>query len=296
MHQSELPQELNWSKWFPLLNAGRNRSFPREPGIYRIKRVSGESLDYVGQTGTLRPRLGMLSGVYKPVMPYNDPHTAGPAFWALRQLENCEYEASTAVISSQPTPLRKGMECVVIAQHRQEFGKSPTFNFGRMPLGYSKSTGNTRKLVEKGKRHRGTTTGEKLACHLMGVGPTGSLEEGSVVEGLMGLDWSSWQPVLEGLDSLRGDEIGLYLLRNNNSNKLLYVGEGRIMARVNTHIQKGNKGGHPQAFAFKDPLAIQMSFIRRDAMPKHQFLEIENDIIAAHILQTGDNPYAQFLG
>jgi hypothetical protein len=30
-------------------------------------------------------------------MPYNDPHTAGPALWALKQLEDCEYEASVAV-------------------------------------------------------------------------------------------------------------------------------------------------------------------------------------------------------
>src|ERR1043166_8492915 len=28
---------------------------------------------------TLRARLGMLRGIYGPVMPYRDPHTAGPA-------------------------------------------------------------------------------------------------------------------------------------------------------------------------------------------------------------------------
>jgi hypothetical protein len=44
-------------------------------------------VDYIGQTGmgtmTIRKRLRMLRGVYGELMPYRDPHTAGPALWAL---------------------------------------------------------------------------------------------------------------------------------------------------------------------------------------------------------------------
>ncbi len=131
-----LPTEPVWSDWQPLFEAGRNKAVPREAGLYRIRRVGHSHLDYIGQTGMgLRPRLGMLSGVYKPIMPNNDPHTAGPALWAQRQLENCEYEASVAVMPDLSAPGRKALECVAIARHREAFDHSPTFNFGRMPLG-----------------------------------------------------------------------------------------------------------------------------------------------------------------
>jgi hypothetical protein len=33
-------------------------------------------------TLTLRKRLGVLRGVLSEVIPYRDPHTAGPALWA----------------------------------------------------------------------------------------------------------------------------------------------------------------------------------------------------------------------
>ena len=118
----QIAPTFDWSQWLPLEGAGRNKSLPREAGIYRIRRVGQTSFEYVGQTGPsvgLRQRLGMLRGVYRPLMPYNDPHTAGPALWALKQLKQCEYEASVSPLTVTSTPLRKGLECVAIAQHRQ---------------------------------------------------------------------------------------------------------------------------------------------------------------------------------
>jgi len=62
-----------WSEWQPLFKVGRNKSIPREAGLYRIRRVGHSHLDHIGQTGMgLRQRLGMLSGVCKDVMPYNE--------------------------------------------------------------------------------------------------------------------------------------------------------------------------------------------------------------------------------
>ena len=238
----------------------------------------------------------MLSGVYKSVMPYNDPHTAGPALWAQRQVENSEYEASVAVTPDLSTPHRKGLECVAIARHRQTFGHSPTFNFGRMPLGYSKSTGNTRALAASGKRRRGGPTDEVLKCHAPGRGPDGPIEGDGGVGDLLGLNWSMWQAVDQGLDDLTGDEVGLYLLRRRGADKLLYVGEGKIRDRVSAHMKKGGKPDHPQSFAFAKPSDLELSFTRRDDLEKHQLLEVENDLIAAHFIQTGEVPAAQFFG
>ena len=238
----------------------------------------------------------MLSGVYKPIMPYNDPHTAGPALWAQRQLLKCEYEASVAVMSDISTPQRKGLECVAIARHRQTFGHSPTFNFGRMPLDYSKSTGNNRALAESGKRRRGGVTGETLACHAPGRRPDGPIEGDGGLDNLLGLSWSAWSSVGRGLADLTGSEVGLYLLRRRGADKLLYIGEGKIRDRVSAHLKKGEMPDHRQAFAFADPTDVELSFIQRSDLAKHQLLEVENDLIAAHVVQMGEVPAAQFLG
>jgi hypothetical protein len=292
-----LPTEIHWSDWQPLFQAGRNKTFPRDAGMYRIRRVGHQSLDYIGQTGMgLRQRLGMLSGVYKEVMPYNDPHTAGPALWAQKQIDDCQYVASVTVTPDLSTPQRKAQECVAIARHRQEYGGSPTFNFGRMPLGYSKSTGNTRALAARGKRWRGGVTDETLACHIPGRAPDGSIDGNNGVDDLLGLGWSSWLNVDQAINDLTGSAVGLYLLRRRGEGDLLYIGEGKIRDRVATHMAKGRISAHPQAFAFADPADVEVSFIRRGDLAKHQLLEVENDLIAAHVIQTGGAPVAQFLG
>jgi hypothetical protein len=293
----ENTKEPSWSDWQPLQKAGRNKAIPRDAGLYRIRRVGQAHLDYIGQTGMgLRQRLGMLSGVYGPVMPYNDPHTAGPALWALKQLMNCEYEASVAVMPDLSTPQRKAQECVAIARHRQTHGHSPTFNFGRMPLGYSKSTGNNRALAARGRRHRGGPTNETLACHVPGRGPDGPIDTDGGVDDLLGLDWSGWVSVDRVLGDLSGSEVGLYLLRRRGAGELLYVGEGKIRDRVHAHMKKGRTPDHPQAFAFADPAEVEVSFIQRGDLTKHQLLEVENDLIAAHVVRVGVGPVAQFLG
>ena len=98
------------------------------------------------------------------------------------------------------------------------------------------------------------------------------------------------------LDDLTGSEVGLYLLRRRGADELLYIGEGKIRDRVSAHMKKGQKADHPQAFAFADPAGIEASFIQRDDLAKHQLLEVENDLIAAHVVRLGVGPVAQFLG
>src|SRR5262249_34195573 len=92
-----------WSDWQPLNGSWLAANIPARPGLYRICRQGREDLDYVGQTGdgkmTLRNRLGMLRGIYDSVMPYRDPHTAGPALWALRQLGNQPFLVSVIPIA-----------------------------------------------------------------------------------------------------------------------------------------------------------------------------------------------------
>jgi hypothetical protein len=147
--------DLDWSPWVPLEGARRDAAVPRLPGLYRIRSVETGRILYIGQTGrTLKERLGALSGVYGEVMPYNDPHTAGPALWAHRIEFGETFEVSVAVLEVDKAD-RMGREALEVTKQRIIDGCSPAYNFGRMPRGWVKSSGNNRRLVEAGKRFRG---------------------------------------------------------------------------------------------------------------------------------------------
>jgi hypothetical protein len=165
-----------------------------------------------------------------------------------------------------------------------------------MPTGYSKSTSNTRSLVERGKRRRGDVTDKILDCHATSIAPVGPIESAVTGGGLLPLDWSLWMPVIEGMNKLKKNDVGLYLLRRKGADRLIYIGEGKIRGRVNAHLRKGIQSGHPQASAFSDTPSIELSFHLPHLPAKHRLLEIENDLIAAHILQLGTIPTAQFQG
>ena len=96
------PDLLRWGVWRPLAGASRDPEIPHLPGLYRIRRMGRDDLDSTGQTGTgtmtLRKRLGMLRGVSGELMPYRDPHTAGPALWALSHQTGEDFEASVVPV------------------------------------------------------------------------------------------------------------------------------------------------------------------------------------------------------
>jgi hypothetical protein len=209
--QSELlASVLRWTPWVPLQGCWRGSTIPVLPGLYRIRRVAWDGLDYVGQTGrALRRRLGMLAGVYSREMPYRDPHTAGPALslWALRQASGCDFEVSVCPIEG-PDPWRKGWESVAIALYRQQHGQSPTVNFGRMPVGYRMSSANNARLVAAGQRFRGGPSEHPEASHRQGVAPMGPLTSDPQAPDWGGHSWSDWLPLPGGLGALPPRELG----------------------------------------------------------------------------------------
>ena len=288
---------LTWSAWIQLEGCWLGSGLPTRPGLYRIQRAGRDDLDYIGQTGagrmTLRARLAMLRGVYGATMPYRDPHTAGPALWALRQHDPQPFLVSVVPLEG-PTPWRKGWECVAISLYRQAHGRSPTVNFGRMPYGYRISTGNTAQLVAKALRSRGGPTTEPTTSHLPGISPVGPLT--GDVEGAdwCGHQWSAWMPVREGVRQLPPEAQGLYRIRDPQRTGLIYIGQGTIRARLAAHLGKVNRPTARQSEWFAGP--IESSWVVHTAWYPHQRLELENDLIAAYLLTTGDVPPAQFLG
>lgn len=154
-----LSKGFAWQEWRPLRGAGRDREIPARNGLYRV-RVAGEGpVLYIGETGQqrgLRGRVGQLAGASHRAgeMPYRDPHTAGPAFWALRHRDSVELEVSVHAFHGTK-PERKMLEAMAIAGHRQVHQRSPALNFGRMPRGYRMSSANNRSLRHRGKLFRG---------------------------------------------------------------------------------------------------------------------------------------------
>jgi hypothetical protein len=287
---------LVWSGWQPLLNCWRGGKVPARPGLYRLRRVGQESLDYLGETGagsmTLRRRLGMLKGVYNLVMPYRAPHTAGPALWAILQATGAALEVSCAVVEG-PDPWRKGLEALAIGLHRQEHGRSPTVNFGRMPAGYRASSSNNRRLALLQRRFRGGPCQEVDDSHAAGIAPLATLAGNPESPDWCGHAWSDWQRV----DAVRvpvGE--GLYRLRRQGQEGLLYVGQGKVGDRLAAHRAKCARAGHRQGVIFGSPAHLECSWVLNSAWLAHQRLELETDLLASHLLVAGAVPPAQFLG
>jgi len=239
----------------------------------------------VGQSTRLRGRLGDLQVVFREQMPLNDPHTAGPCLWVLRTTQRRDLEFSVAPLAME-TPRLKAQECVVISEHRHVNRVSPLANFGRMPDGWVKSSGNNRHLAERGMVRRGhrdaaARRSEDGPCVLDPSNPPTS-------PAWAGLAWSPWQPL--------GDVVtdrGVYRIRQRGADELVYVGQGNIQARLRLHLAKSTDPTHRQSVPFAGTEAPWVSL--PSANPE-QRLEIECDVIASHALHVGHEPAAQFRG
>jgi hypothetical protein len=287
-----------WTEPSPLEVAVRGQKVPSVPGLYRIRRIGTRGWDYIGQTGTgtmnLRKRMAMLKGVYMEKMPYRDPHTAGPGLWALRHRTKSAFEVAFCPVEGD-APQRKALEAVVLAVHRQCYRRSPTLNFGRMPAGYRMSSGNNARLVEAGKRFRGgPIVGEIDESHSPGIGPLGPLT-GHVRAGVWcGVRWSSWVPLSPTELGQLASKTGLYRIAGAEPG-LVYVGEGRVAARLRAHLTKVGPGTQ-QGVVFANNAPLRFSCVVDDDWLRNQRLELETDLIAAHVLALKHPPAAQFIG
>ncbi len=276
----------DWSLWNQHDGASRNRDIPALPGVYRIRRVGQQSLDYIGQTAHLRRRMGNLNGIYGDLMPYNAPHTAGPGFWAILQDEGCDFEVSVAEVEGG-VAARKGLECLLVSEHRVEHSQSPTLNFGRMPNGWTKSSDNTARLVAAGRRHRGHR--DSSAIRVPDAPPPATLQDDPRAATWLQFRW------LDLADSPPpGGTVGVYRAMRPDTEGLVYIGQGRIADRINNHLAKGNDPGHVQREFFSGDLT--WGWVSLPNVHRTQLLEVENDLIASHVLVHGHPPEAQFLG
>jgi hypothetical protein len=212
-------------------------------GLYHIRRIGLERWDYIGQTGTgqmnLRKRMSMLKDVYESEMPYRDPHTAGPGLWALLHSTGAAFEVGFCEVAGD-TQWRKAVEAVAIALHRQRYGSSPTLNFGQMPAGYQMSSGNNARLIAACKRFRGGPSDTSGVEHEHGITPIGQLDADTTGPRWCGHEWSEWRPLTAA--NIAGTTHGSGLYRLAGSGRILYIGEGKLKARLRAHAAKLTAG------------------------------------------------------
>ncbi len=286
MIPSKSALDIEWSSWVPLERAGRNRDVSDQPGLYRIRSVETGRMLYVGQTGrTLSERLGALKGVYGDVMPYNDPHTAGPALWAHRIEFGETFEVSVAVLEVNKAD-RMGREALEVTKQRIIDGSSPAYNFGRMPRGWVKSSGNNRRLIEAGKRFRGYRMSDEEIAALPpdeSVPPPATLEGDPRAADWLGLAWRS-----AARDAPGRSDVGVYRIGSGSRGPLDYLGQGLIASRWRSHAEgwAGDLAAERSDDSVWGWVPLELG--------SRQLLEVENDLIASHTVIFARPPLVQF--
>jgi hypothetical protein len=219
--------------------------------------------------------------VYGELMPYNDPHTAGPALWAHRIETGETFEVSVAVLAVDRAD-RMGREALEITKQRMIDRVSPAYNFGRMPHGWVKSSGNNRRLVEAGKRFRGHRLSDAEIAALPpeeSVAPPDTLEGDPHGGDWLGLDWRSADVAPPGRD-----DVGVYRVAALPRERLDYLGQGVIAARWRTHA-----AGWAHDLAAERAVRSPSGWAVLALAPR-QLLEVENDLIASHMVMFARPP------
>ncbi len=111
------------------------------------------------------------------------------------------------------------------------------------------------------------------------------------------LAWTPWVPLVSAPPNrVVPRSPGLYRIRGDSPRTLMYVGQGLIPARPLAHLAKLRDPDHNQARIFAAYNRFECSWVFNDLWLPHNRLELENDLISAHLPGTGQIPAAQFAG
>lgn len=274
---------FEWSKWLSLSPEDKELSeIPTNEGLYRVRHVEREGLEYIGETGrnVHRRVMALARGAYADEMPYRDPHVGAPCMWAVRQEDGPTFEVSY-ITPDEATDkaTRKSIEAALIASYRRTVGKSPTGAFSRIIPGYKMSS-----YSKNEDRGGPLPEGESESYAEPGIPPLEwqSYEEPIAVD-WMGLDWSEPLELAKVSTTVPAAD-GVYRIWDSTSQYLLtYIGESaNLRSRLKTH--KRNRRNE-LVFSYSAPDGIDT---------KHKRLEAETDLIGAHWLAIGKPPMDQY--
>jgi hypothetical protein len=140
-------------------------------------------------------------------------------------------------------------------------------------------------MVAAGERFRDGVSDRSHAALLPGVAPFGPWQgdpQGPSWDGHQWTDWTSLRPLSAGPATPRS---GLYRIRGSDSNTLLYIGQGKIRGRLLAHLAKTANPQERQGSILAAQQRLECSWTINDEWLPHQRLELENDLIAAHMLR-----------
>jgi len=160
---------------------------------------------------------------------------------------------------------------MAISLYRKQHQRSPTVNFGRVPLGYRMSSANNARLVSKEKRFRGGVEGEQDENHLPGIAPMGQMGGNPSSLTWCGHPWSEWIAASQALRALPPKMTGRYRLRAPGHGELLSRGEGVIRDRLQSHLGKIRQATHRQSKIFTH--SMECSWVVDASWWRHQRLE-----------------------
>ena len=271
---------FEWSSWLGLHPDSEALStIPTDPGLYRVRHNAYEGLIYIGETGrSLRGRVrALIRGVFDEEMPYSDPHTASPSFWAVADKHGPGFEISVAAPSeAEDKQQRKAIEDALIALHRRETGTNLIGNFGRMPPGYEKSK-------QRSSGFRGQRSDDSERSFRAGVDPL-SWENPDEITDLdwMGLSWSNPMGLGESARALPGHG-GVYRLWDPDAvPPLEYIGETvNLQNRIGRHRRKRDGG-------------LLLSYVSLPEHRKFQLSQVESELLGAHWLACKHAPRDQY--
>lgn len=277
---------LVWIPWMPLVREAIRHTAPVLPGVYRIRSEGSnpKRLVYIGQTGrTLRERLlALASGVNAEECPFNDPHTAAPHLWLLRQLNGARLECSCASVAGDVQALR-GTEDMLLWRHRVETGLPVEANYGRFYPGYTRPT--NRWIVRGGRS--GTRIPGRTAARLP--------EDSTVTDfsishpalrgqaGLLQAPW--WEQVPLTLARSLPAGPAVYCIYGHDADEPVYIGEtSGLRARAVTHSAT--------QWPVQEPWLAYLPM--PDRTPKFVLRELESDLLGWHFWKASRAPAAQY--
>ncbi|MEA2035192.1 MAG: GIY-YIG nuclease family protein [Euryarchaeota archaeon] len=274
---------LDWSPWARHTHSKTEFAvLPDEPGLYRVRAIDADSLMYIGQTGrSVRQRQRDLRVYLRnpELMPFNDPHTAAPNFWAWTDATGMEFESSGAVFYGTKQE-REGLETYLLWQYRLERGTSTQCNFGRFHEDYVQSR-NHSTGIRGGKLPGGT----KNPAGGLSLPPLQSYGRPA------GPDWMElpWEePLPLQPDSIKSikNTASLYRILDTKCKDVLYIGQTRTAkTRLNAHAKRNRGEKCFFSICFED-----------SAILPHQLKELENDLIGAYYAEKGRIPVFQIGG
>ena len=254
--------------------------------MYRVRVTGKGELAYLGQSSNLRSRIGALKTLYRPEIPLSDPHTAAPCLWVMRTEQAAAFELSFCGAPIEVAS-RKGLECVAVTEYRELAGHSPAANFGRMPDGWIKSSGNNATVTARGGPFPGyqDPSAHRSIDHVCVL----DRERDPSAPAWGGLVWSGWADVGRAPAAR-----GVYRVKLPGADDLTYIGQGHIRDRLLAHHVKGGDPLHRQRSGF--PAGMLASWSILDGTEPQQLLELECDLIASHVLWHDRAPAVQFQG